>query len=110
LPVNKWLDRVSGVPYGYGGVRVAAFGSGEKPVLRRPCSPFEVDDALTVSLSPAARIRSGNPRAPRRTEPMSSEPLTTTPVAEATDAAEKGLLLAVLLLVVLGTAAMLMMA
>ncbi|MEU4157168.1 hypothetical protein [Actinoplanes sp. NPDC026670] len=41
---------------------------------------------------------------------MSSEPLTTTPVAEATDAAEKGLLLAVLLLVVLGTAAMLMMA
>jgi hypothetical protein len=40
---------------------------------------------------------------------MSSEPLTTTPVAEATDTAEKGLLIAVLLLVLLGTTAMLSM-
>jgi hypothetical protein len=107
--VNKWLDRVSGVPYGYGGVRVAAFGSGEKPFLRRHCNPFEVDDALTVSLPAAARIRSGEPPDPRRTGQMSSEPLTTTPVAEATDTAEKGLLVAVLLLVLLGTTAMLMM-
>ncbi|MEV0898612.1 hypothetical protein [Actinoplanes sp. NPDC049802] len=40
---------------------------------------------------------------------MSSEPLTTTPVTEATDSAETGLLIAVLMLVVLGTTAMLMM-
>lgn len=40
---------------------------------------------------------------------MSSEPLTTTPVTEATDPAERGLLVAVLLLVLLGTTAMLMM-
>ena len=40
---------------------------------------------------------------------MSSEPLTTTPVSEATDSAEKGLLIAVLLLVLMGTTAMLLM-
>jgi hypothetical protein len=42
---------------------------------------------------------------------MSSEPLTTSPAAEATVAAstEKGLLIAMLMLVVLGTAAMLFM-
>ncbi|GGN83676.1 hypothetical protein GCM10010112_62260 [Actinoplanes lobatus] len=40
---------------------------------------------------------------------MSSEPLTTTPVTEATGTAETGLLIAVLLLVLLGTTAMLMM-
>jgi hypothetical protein len=41
---------------------------------------------------------------------MSSEPLATTPVPETTaDAAEKGLLLAVLVLVLMGTTAMLMM-
>ncbi|MEV6301596.1 hypothetical protein AB0M02_19455 [Actinoplanes sp. NPDC051861] len=41
---------------------------------------------------------------------MSSEPLVSTPVPEtATDSAEKGLLIAVLLLVLLGTTAMLMM-
>ncbi|WP_274383733.1 hypothetical protein [Actinoplanes flavus] len=40
---------------------------------------------------------------------MSSEPLTATPVTEAPDTAETGLLIAVLLLVVLGTTAMLMM-
>jgi len=40
---------------------------------------------------------------------MSSEPLTTTPVTETADTAEKGLLIAVLLLVLLGTAAMLTM-
>ncbi|GAA4928010.1 hypothetical protein [Actinoplanes utahensis] len=40
---------------------------------------------------------------------MSSEPLTATPVTENADTAEKGLLIAVLLLVLLGTAAMLMM-
>jgi hypothetical protein len=40
---------------------------------------------------------------------MSSEPLTTTPVSEVTDSAEKGLLFAVLLLVLLGTTAMLLM-
>jgi hypothetical protein len=41
---------------------------------------------------------------------MSSEPLTTTPVASATEAsAEKGLLIAVLLMVVLGVTGMLFM-
>ncbi|WP_281428295.1 hypothetical protein [Actinoplanes hulinensis] len=40
---------------------------------------------------------------------MSSEPLTTTPVTAAADTAETGLLIAVLLLVLLGTTAMLMM-
>ncbi|MEU8657688.1 hypothetical protein [Actinoplanes philippinensis] len=40
---------------------------------------------------------------------MSSEPLTTAPLAETTDTAEKGLLIAVLVLVLLGTAAMLSM-
>jgi hypothetical protein len=40
---------------------------------------------------------------------MTSEPLTTTPVSEATDSAEKGLLIAVLLLVLTGAAAMLLM-
>ncbi|MFC7533675.1 hypothetical protein [Actinoplanes sp. GCM10030250] len=40
---------------------------------------------------------------------MSSEPLVTTPLPETADSAEKGLLIAVLLLVLLGTAAMLMM-
>lgn len=40
---------------------------------------------------------------------MSSEPLTTTPVTQATDSAERGLLIAVLMLVILGTVAMLSM-
>jgi hypothetical protein len=40
---------------------------------------------------------------------MSSEPLTTTPVSEATESAETGLLIAVLMLVLLGTTAMLLM-
>jgi hypothetical protein len=40
---------------------------------------------------------------------MSSEPLTTTPVSEATDSAEKGLLIAVLLLVLMGATAMVLM-
>ncbi|GLY06133.1 MULTISPECIES: hypothetical protein [Actinoplanes] len=40
---------------------------------------------------------------------MSAEPLVSTPVTETADAAEKGLLIAVLFLVVMGTAAMLLM-
>lgn len=40
---------------------------------------------------------------------MSSEPLVTTPVPETADSAEKGLLIAVLLLVLLGTSAILLM-
>jgi hypothetical protein len=40
---------------------------------------------------------------------MSSEPLTTTPVPEAVESAETGLLVAVLLLVLLGTTAILFM-
>ncbi|GAA2653734.1 hypothetical protein GCM10010436_82680 [Paractinoplanes durhamensis] len=51
------------------------------------------------------------PLAFRRDQPMSSEPLATTPIAEATDAAsaEKGLLIVLLLLVVLGVTGMLFM-
>ena len=41
---------------------------------------------------------------------MSAEPLATTSVPETVESAEKGLLIAVLLLVVLGTTAMLLMA
>ncbi|MEU4419745.1 hypothetical protein AB0F81_03905 [Actinoplanes sp. NPDC024001] len=41
---------------------------------------------------------------------MSSEPLATTTMPETADSAEKGLLIAVLLLVVMGTTAMLLMA
>ncbi|MEU4622267.1 hypothetical protein AB0G04_20160 [Actinoplanes sp. NPDC023801] len=40
---------------------------------------------------------------------MSSEPMTTTTVSEATDSAEKGLLIAVLLLVLMGATAILLM-
>ena len=40
---------------------------------------------------------------------MSSEPLVSTPIVENADTAEKGLLIAVLVLVLLGTTAMLMM-
>ncbi|GAA2866422.1 hypothetical protein Acy02nite_38470 [Actinoplanes cyaneus] len=40
---------------------------------------------------------------------MSSEPLTTTPVPETTESAETGLLVTMLLLVLLGTAAILFM-
>ena len=40
---------------------------------------------------------------------MSSEPLVSTPVPQTADSAEKGLLIAVLILVLLGTTAMLMM-
>jgi hypothetical protein len=41
---------------------------------------------------------------------MSSEPLTTTPVPETAEAAETGLLVTMLLLVLLGTTAILLMA
>ncbi|MEU4688455.1 hypothetical protein [Actinoplanes sp. NPDC023714] len=41
---------------------------------------------------------------------MSAEPLATTTAPETAESAEKGLLIAVLLLVVLGTTAMLLMA
>jgi hypothetical protein len=40
---------------------------------------------------------------------MTTEPLTTTPVTEAADSAETGLLVAVLLMVLFGAAAMLFM-
>lgn len=40
---------------------------------------------------------------------MSSEPLSASPIVQAPDTAEKGLLIAVLLLVLMGVGAMLMM-
>jgi hypothetical protein len=81
----------------------------------------EVDDALTVSPLTGERILTARPVAtapptPRRDHPMSSEPLTTTPAAAVTESAasavesaEKGLLIAVLLMVLLGTVAMIFM-
>jgi hypothetical protein len=76
----------------------------------------EVDEALTLCPLTVGRTLTERPAADSPEDhAMSSEPFTTTPAASTTDvpaaaaSAEKGLLIAVLLMVLLGVTAMLYM-